>query len=562
MKGKWHSTGLKTLSPEAGFLEYLKAKRTLPQGVTDKILSQRQPGEGTREVLERLTGLSGDILSNALADYLGLSCISLSQVPVDPGAVRYIPETMAKRYHLIPIALSNGVSGQKVLQVAIAGPLPYQAIEDVRIAAGMEVELYIADPGEIDMAIRRYLTVENSAARLALLPAELAEKGIWCLEEEGEDNEESPTVVLVNSLLKQAIGQNASDIHWEPQGESLAVRFRIDGRLFTVCRLAAGASSSVIARLKVMAGMDVTEHRVPQDGSFTAALRTKRVNLRLSSLPTIYGEKIVVRILDSETARRSLHDLGLSPELETALRSYLSLSHGMLLVVGPTGSGKSTTLYALLQELDRAALNVVSIEDPVEYRIDGVNQVAVNAKTDLTFAKGLRAILRQDPDVIMIGEIRDEETARIAAKAALTGHLVLSTLHTNTAAEAFTRLLDMGLEPYLVAASIKGVLAQRLVRRLCRHCKTLFEGEPASYQPQGCFQCRGTGYAGRTGIYELLPYSREIKDLILNRWSGEDIENLALRHGMVTLWDDGLEKAAKGITTVEEVISQVGDRKR
>jgi len=316
-----------------------------------------------------------------------------------------------------------------------------------------------------------------------------------------------------------------------------------------------------------MARMDVAERRLPQDGRMSIRIKGRKIDLRVSSLPTVDGEKVVVRILDSQTAERSLGDLGMSPEVEIGIRALLQQPHGLILVTGPTGSGKTTTLYALLRELHAQTVNVVSIEDPVEYRLPGVNQVQVHAKIGLTFAHGLRAILRQDPDVIMVGEIRDEETARIAIAASLTGHLVLSTLHTNTAAEALTRLLDMGIEPYLLACTVGGVLSQRLVRVLCENCKQAFELDSAEqkalnlaevvssmYLAKGCPQCRGTGFRGRIGIHEFLLYNKDIKNLVLSRHGSSEIEQLAITSGMTPLIQDGIRKAARGLTTVGEVV--------
>lgn len=500
----------------------------------------------------------------AFSSHLGLPSISLTQVIIDPGLVQIIPEELAKRHTLIPFALRGGL-----LYVAIADPSNVRALEDVRITTGFEIKAFLADSQEIRAAIRQYLTMEKTIAALSSSPDQVHDGfGVWSVDDSDiEGEKDSPLVRLVDSLLHQAIAQGASDIHWEYREQDFIVRYRIDGQLELKRSLPLSAARSVASRLKIMAGMDVAERRLPQDGRMAIDLGGRQTDLRVSSIPTVYGEKLVVRILDSLAAERSLNRLGMRAEIEGQARFLMQQSHGLILVVGPTGSGKTTTLYSLLRELKSQSLNIVSIEDPVEYRLPGVNQVPVNAKMGLTFASGLRSILRQDPDVIMIGEIRDEETARIAMAAALTGHLVLSTLHTNTAAEALTRLLDMGIEPYLLAATISGVLSQRLVRVICEHCKTDYELSPAErvalnlppeieqlYEGKGCTRCRGTGYAGRIGIHELLLYNQTIKELILSRHSSHVIELAAIESGMVPLWQDGLMKVTQGMTTIREVL--------
>ncbi len=544
-------------------------KRQIITGVDiSHIAGEKRADEGLGDVLYRLGLITGAELRSCLADYYGLAQISLAHSVIDLNAVRLIPEEIALRYRLIPVRIDRSNSRSAVLRVAMADPGNLQALEAVRTFSGMEVEGVVADLREIKDAIQRYLVVENSIAQLAGGPGKFSEEtGSWILDEGIHSGEEqSPAVRLVNSLLYQAVSKGASDIHWEPQEQGLNVRFRLDGSLSLNCILPSGSEERVIARLKIMAGMDITECRIPQDGSFEARLGKQKIDMRVSSLPTVYGEKIVVRILDPDMAKRSLHELGLTAEAENALRIMLRKQHGMLLAVGPTGSGKSTTLYALLQELDWRSLNIMSVEEPVEYRIRGVNQTGVNYKTELNFAKGLRAILRQDPDVIMIGEIRDEETARIAASAALTGHLVLSTLHTKTAAEALTRLMEIGLEPYLLAASISGVLSQRLVRRLCPSClsehvigeyeRRIFSSNipfEKAYKAEGCPYCNYTGYHGRVGIHELLLYSPAIKEMILARKSPDEIAGKAKEEGMVTMLENGLVKVKEGITSLEEL---------
>lgn len=500
-----------------------------------------------------------------LTEYVGLERISLTEVIFDPQIVQKVSEELARRYTLIPLSLNSGR-----LQVAMADPTDVRAIDAVRLSTGYEIKPLQASPEEIDSAIRQHFTVEKSLAQLKKIPDQVQEEpSVWSIDsaEEILTQDSAPTVRLVDSLLHQAVKQGASDIHWEPSEQEFIVRFRIDGKLELRCRLPLIPARSVVSRLKVMAMLDVAERRLPQDGRIAIEVEGRKIDLRVSSLPTVFGEKIVVRILDPETAARPLEALGMSRIVENGMRNLLRLSHGLILVVGPTGSGKTTTLYALLRELDAQAMNIISIEDPVEYRLPGVNQVQVHPSIGMDFARGLRAILRQDPDVIMIGEIRDEETAGIAISAALTGHLVLSTLHTNTAAEALPRLLEMGIEPYLLAAGIRGVLSQRLVRLLCPQCKQIVtlnaeekkalpwaKGVETLYKAEGCGHCRGTGYFGRIGIHELLLYNQSVKELVLSRNGASAIEQEAIKAGMVPLIEDGVQKAVQGLTSIEEVL--------
>ena len=521
-------------------------------------------GQPIGEVLVRMGVLTKLRFAEAVRRYLGISEISLTQVIIDPGVAGLIPEEMALRYTLIPFERRSGI-----LRVAMLDPTHERALRDVRMFTGLEVEPVFAKAEEIQTAIRQYLTVEQSVVRLANLADRTCEdQAVWLTKSTEIDLQEevAPTLKFVHSVLHEAVVQGVSDIHWEPRKNDFVVRYRIDGKLMKKHVLSSNSARSIVSCLKVMAQMDVAERRIPQDGRMTFRAGQRRVDVRMSSMPIVYGEKIVVRILDPEMAQRPLGGLGMRSEVELGVQGLLKRTNGLILVVGPTGSGKTTTLYALLRELKAEEQNIISIEDPVEYHISGVNQVQVNVPAGLSFAVGLRHILRQDPDVIMIGEIRDEETARIAITASLTGHLVFSTLHTNTAAEALARLMDMGIEPYLLASAISGVLSQRLVRRLCEHCKTTYPVSAAEkralqlpatitllYRSNGCPQCLGTGFRGRIGIHEFLLYNQEIKELVLSRHNSRDIEQQAMVSGMLTIFEDGLLKVLQGLTTVEEV---------
>lgn len=547
-----------------GFGRYLIEQGYIEaQDLDTALASSCEPGERIGEVLVRLGLLSRNQLYEALSAFLQVSRVNLAEVKIDPEACQLIPEDIAGRHLLFPFQLQDGI-----LKVAMADPSSVQALEDVRLITGLRIEPFLAQENEIRAAIRQHLVLQQSAARLAD-KSQFAEMPADFAVEIGEAGEDAPTIRLVDSILEEAVRLGASDIHWEPQEQGLKIRFRLDGELAMITSLPLPAARSVISRLKTMAKMDVAERRLPQDGRFAIDVAKRRIDLRVSTLPTVAGEKAVVRVLDPETAERPLSTLGMRPDVEAGIRRLLQVPHGLLLVTGPTGSGKTTTLYALLREVQREALNIVSIEDPVEYRLPGVVQVQVNGRIGLTFAHGLRAILRQDPDVILIGEIRDEETARIATTAALTGHLVFSTLHTNTAAEAITRLLDMGIEPYLLADALNGVLSQRLVRLLCPYCKQPLAGgakfkdvvaafplppNKAIYEAKGCNRCRGTGYKGRIGIHEFLPYNEDIRKLVLSRQSSKLIEREARKTGMLTLFEDGVIKVYEGLTSLDEVL--------
>ncbi|WP_258359262.1 GspE/PulE family protein [Moorella sulfitireducens] len=526
-----------------------------PAQLEEALREQKRSGERLGKVLVRLGFITEASILEVLEFQLGIPKVVLADYHLDPEVVRLVPEGLARRYQAIPIRLD----GNRLL-VAMADPLNLLALDDLRLATGKEIMPAIAAEREIEEALSQFWQ-EAASAVMGEVAAAAA------LEVTGPGGAEgAPAVRLVNSFIQQAIQMRASDIHIEPQEGEVRVRLRVDGLLRELTHLPLGVLSSLISRIKIMAGMDIAEKRLPQDGRFQFTLGKRSVDLRVSSLPTVYGEKIVLRLLDQSTMLLSLDDLGFLPGLKERFESLIHNSYGMLLITGPTGSGKTTTLYATLNILSSPEKNIITIEDPVEYLLPGINQVRVNPKAGLTFASGLRSILRQDPDIIMVGEIRDRETADIAVRAATTGHLVFSTLHTNDAAGAVTRLLDMGVESYLVNSSLIGVVAQRLVRRLCPHCREIYRPEQGSlektwlpaveelWRGRGCQRCNFTGYAGRTAIQEVLVMNEELRGLVTAKAPAMALKEAAIAAGMVPLMQDGLEKVRQGITTVNEVL--------
>ncbi len=501
----------------------------------------------------------------ALAQQIGLRFVDLADYAVDGSAVGLVPDAVCRRYNALPIGHDEGR-----LLVAMADPANVFAIDDIRSITGLEVKPVVATKADVVAAINRYHRVDSDLDDLTMsLESEAdAEDDLSVLKEVVED---APIVKFVNLLITQAIQDRASDIHIEPAERDVGVRFRIDGVLHEIMRSPKNIQGGVISRLKIMAEMNIAERRVPQDGRLTVTVAGKKVDLRVASLPTVWGEKIVMRILDNSTAMLNLSDLGFRDDNYDRYAQSFTKPYGMILVTGPTGSGKSTTLYATLNIVSRPEINVITVEDPVEYRIPGINQVQTNAKAGLTFASALRSILRADPDVVLIGEIRDHETAQIAIEAALTGHLVLSTLHTNDAPSAVTRLVEMGIEPFLVGSALDCVLAQRLTRRLCVKCKQSYvptsqellaagfpweesQPLPTLYRPGGCSACSKTGFKGRLALHEVMPVTEEIERLTIARASAHEVQRVAIAEGMRTLRLDGLIKAADGRTSIQEVL--------
>jgi type IV pilus assembly protein PilB len=505
------------------------------------------------------------------ADHSHLPTVDLAAEGVDKAAAQSIPTHVLERAVAIPYKLEDNR-----LYVAVADPTNVQAIDELRIATRHTLEIGVAPPEDIELELRRIVRATEAWERAALVEDELVEA------EEGDSDDleaddgvsDAPLVRLVNSIILQAAEDGASDLHFDPQDDALVVRLRIDGVLHEVQRIPKRLAPGVTTRLKVLAKLDIAERRKPQDGriSLNAKAAGRLLDIRVAVLPTVEGEGVVMRLLDKSKRAPTLTELGLSDDMRAQFEDIIRKPTGALLVTGPTGSGKSTTLYAALTEMNRPEINIITVEDPVEYRLAGLNQIQVNPKAGLTFASSLRSILRSDPDVLMVGEIRDVETAKISIEAALTGHFVLSTLHTNDAPSALTRLNEMGVEPFLTGSAVTAVLAQRLVRKLCTHCCEMymatqqemldarFTAEQAAaadgvglYRKRGCPRCNQTGYKGRVGIYQLMIMSEDLSRLASQHASREDIERAALEAGMKMLWDDGLAKVTSGLTSFEEL---------
>ncbi len=538
--------------------------------VTDEDLQvargiQAESGEALTRVLVDESMIDEAKLVRVLAEHMGIEYVNLADVTVDPTAALLIPETLARRYSVIPYAFDGDA-----LLIAMADPSNVLVIDDIRAITGMQVVSRISTRSDILDAVRRMGAYDDAVSDLAdLMPDDEESEDLSSIEAAVE---EAPIVQLVNTLVTRAVNERASDIHIEPGEHDLRIRFRIDGVLHEVMSSPRSVSGAVVSRLKIMAELDIAERRVPQDGRVSLRVAGRQIDLRVATLPSIYGEKVVIRILDKDDAVLDLPDLGFLPEsLDRFERSYTK-PYGTILVTGPTGSGKTTTLYSTLNILNKPDVNIIPVEDPVEYRLAGVTQVQVNRKAGLQFHTVLKSILRSDPDIILIGEVRDGETAAIAIEAALTGHLVLTTLHTNDAASSVGRLIDMGVEPYLVSSSIDSILAQRLARRICERCKVSKEisgdlvsqmgfdpdaGPLTIYDAVGCKVCTDTGYRGRLSINEILLMSEEIQHLAVERRPSDEIKKVAVEQGMKTLRDDGMDKVRLGLTTLEEVMRVV-----
>jgi type IV pilus assembly protein PilB len=532
----------------------------------DAIDEQQQRGQSLGRTLVELGLITESQLVRALAAQIELEFVELGEFPVDRTAVALVPAAVCRRHTALPIAVGDGV-----LKVAMSNPGNVVAVDDFRSLTGLQVVQVVAAHDDVLAAIDRYCRADSELENLQGTLEEA--EGDIDLADVGEViADDAPIVRFVNLLITQAIQDRASDIHIEPAEKDMRIRYRIDGVLHEMQRASKSIQNGVISRLKIMADIDIAERRKPQDGRLSVTHQGRKIDLRVATLPTVWGEKVVMRVLDNTTAAMDLEDLGIRPANYVSYEKSFSKPYGMILVTGPTGSGKSTTLYATLNQIARPEVNVITVEDPVEYRIPGINQVQVNPKAGLTFASALRSILRADPDVVLVGEIRDQETAQIAIEAALTGHLVLSTLHTNDAPSAITRLIEMEIEPFLVGSAIDCVVAQRLARRLCLKCREEYEPIPAEiarfepehagvmptlYRAKGCSACSNTGYRGRLALHEVMPVSEDIERLAVTRASSVEIQRLAEAQGMETLLGDGWAKVRDGLTTVEELLRVV-----
>ena len=536
--------------------------------VEDALESSRSSGTTPERALLDSGAITQDALARALAERYGLDHLDLGVFTVDMAAANLVSTTVAKRYQTVPVAFAD----KRTLLVAMSDPSNVLAVDDIAIMTGYEIRVAVAPPDDIAALISRLDRLEDV----------VGESGAEILEDDSEDggevvalhetSEDAPVIKLVNQLVAQAVERGASDIHLAPDGRELRVRFRVDGVLQDITAVQRRMAAGVISRIKIMAELNIAEKRLPQDGRVGLVVDGRHVDLRVVTLPSVHGEGVVMRVLDKESVVVELDKLGMADPERERFEKACRETHGAVLVTGPTGSGKSTTLYAALQLLNTPEKNIITVEDPVEYEMSGLTQVQVSSKVGLSFAAGLRAMVRADPDIIMVGEIRDRETAQIAVESALTGHLVLSTLHTNDAPSAITRLIEMGVEPFLVASALDCVVAQRLARMLCPSCKkrtiipakVLRENgyrarvELEAYEPAGCRRCGGSGYRGRLGLYEVMKITPEIQTLALERSPAEAIRDLAVSQGMTRLRDDGLLKVRMGRTSISEIARVIG----
>jgi type IV pilus assembly protein PilB len=534
-----------------------------PEQLENALQEQKNKGGRIGTLLKTLKYVTEEEIIKVLGSQMGIPHLSLENIMIDQDILKEIPETTARRFQVFPISKRG-----KILTLAMADPLNVFAIDDIKKMTDLEVQAVVSTENDIARTIERFYGI-NSSLHEALKDVQPQFQTLNDLDGKTRlDNlvEDAPVIKLVNSIILQAVQEGASDIHIEPDNDTIRIRFRVDGLLREVMQSTKNLHAGLCSRVKVMASLDISEKRISQDGRIQMALGGKEIDIRVNTLPTIFGEKIVLRILDKGTLFLSMEALGFSAAGLGKFSKLLKMPYGLILVTGPTGSGKTTTLYAALNQINSMDKNIVTIEDPVEYQLKRINQVQVNTKAGVLFSTGLRNILRQDPDIVMVGEIRDKETAAIAVQAALTGHLVLSTLHTNDASSSIARLMDMGIEPFLISSAILGILAQRLVRKVCAQCKEDFSPPPevikefhlssdASFmRGKGCSACRQTGYKGRTGIYELLQMDDPIRRLIISKTISSEISSLAKKSGMENMRQHGLAKVLAGETTLEEVL--------
>lgn len=539
--------------------------------ITEEVLHkglelQKESGNKLGETLVDAGLATEENIARALSNQLEYDMVDLQNITVDEAVLSLVPPNVLKKHKVFPFEYSS--ANMNVLRVAMSDPMDMDAMDDINIITNLQVEPVVATLGSIMLALDHYYSQAEVNSALEEYTREKENQETVQEDIYSEDVNNSPIVQLVRTMIEQAVRQRASDIHIEPMERQVRVRYRIDGALYEKASYSFRLLPAIVARIKIIGGMDIAEKRKPQDGRITQVVDRKEFDIRVSILPTVYGEKVVMRLASKNALTRNKSQLGLKPEELKLFDHILKNPHGILLVTGPTGSGKSTTLYTALSELNKEDVNIITVEDPVEANIDGINQVQVNPKVDLTFATSLRSILRQDPDIIMIGEIRDQETASIAVQASITGHLVVSTLHTNSAASTITRLEDMGIEPYLIADATIGVIAQRLVRRLCPDCKKkklanadeleMLLKDPGEevtiYEPCGCPKCDGTGFRGRIGVYEIMEITPRLKKIISKKGDADEIKELALKEGMKTLRMSATEYVLDGTTSVQEMM--------
>ncbi|MEN6462150.1 MAG: GspE/PulE family protein [Syntrophomonas sp.] len=552
--------------------EFLIGRKMItPQQLSAALNEQKETGEKLGRILVKLGILTEQQITETLELVLGIPHVQISKFKIDPEAVKLIAPQLIRLHKILPLSQEKNQ-----ITLAMADPLDHQALDDVRMATGMDVVPVLVGDKEMDTAIRQYLAFQLDP-NIDRILNELKQEGKapTTLQRDYKTvriNDDAPIIRLVNSIMIQAVQGHSSDIHIEPQEGAARVRFRIDGELFQVLTLPSLSVAAIVSRIKIMGGMDIAEKRIPQDGRFRLNIENREVDFRVSTMPVVHGEKVVLRILDRINTLTRVEQLGLSSSNQEYILALCQRPHGMVLVTGPTGSGKTTTLYSILNEVNSAEKNIITLEDPVEYTLPGINQVQTNSKAGLSFANGLRYILRQDPDIIMVGEIRDQETAALAVQAALTGHLVLSTLHTNSASSTIARLTDMGIEKFLLSNSLVGVISQRLVRQLCTSCRRKFilnedtairlgipeESGQEFFRPQGCNMCRQLGYQGRIALHEIIVMGSRIREMVNRSESSENIlEQAAIEEGMITIKQDGINKAKHGMTSLEEVMKAV-----
>jgi len=553
--------GLVGITPLGDYL--VKKKVITEEQLLNALTLQRKENIKIIEAFIKLKYASEDQIFSALSEIYGYPLINLTEQAVDNSALKLVPDEFIKKYEFIPFAKK-----ENTIKIATSEPANLSYIKS--ILTGFNIQIYLIKKSELKKLLNNLIKIDVEKDFGNLIESAVTETRQDEMEVEEHVKIEAPIVKLANKIIIDALKMRASDIHIEPYEKGVSVRYRIDGVLHNILNLPAQIRSNLIARIKIMAHLDISEKRLPQDGRIRLKISDKEVDFRVSTLPVIHGEKIVLRILEKGSLQLDLTKLGFEENSLQFFLEALEKPYGMILVTGPTGSGKTTTLYSALMKLNKPEVNIMTVEDPVEYSFPGINQVQVKEEIGLTFASALRAFLRQDPDIIMVGEIRNFETAEIAVKAALTGHLVLSTLHTNDAPSTITRLINMGIEPFLISSSVILIVAQRLVRKLCSHCKkekeyskeTLLKagfpedkiGEIKIYGAQGCSHCNNTGYSGRIALYEVMPVKDEIKELILTGASAIEIKQAAVKLGMITLRQSGIHKVMQGITSVEEVL--------